>query len=137
MAQKYRVISLTDTSEMAMALRVFALSFYHDGHQRHASEAGSDLLDEVNLTDYVLLIHDFVLGKLEIDVEIHDFDSDEFKTVRVSNRHDYRLENPDGTIYQAGTGTGSYFTLQKARELQQPGQKIYEYNGGERLWEVL
>ena len=51
----------------------------------------------------------------------------------------YRIQNSDGTIYLAGTGENSWFTLSEACELvnYDQGQRIIESNGVDILWEVL
>lgn len=51
----------------------------------------------------------------------------------------YRIENPDGTILNAGTGLDSWFSLEKARELvdYSKGQRIIESDGVNTLWEVF
>jgi hypothetical protein len=51
----------------------------------------------------------------------------------------YRIQNHDGTIYNAGTGKDSWFSLEKAREIvnYNIGQRIIESDGVNILWEVL
>ena len=52
----------------------------------------------------------------------------------------YRILNADRTVKFTGTETGSWFTLERAKELvdYSAGEMIYEYdNNGNRLWEVL
>lgn len=51
----------------------------------------------------------------------------------------YRIQNSDRTIFQAGTGLDSWFTLDKARKLvdYQAGQRIIESDGVNILWEVF
>jgi hypothetical protein len=51
----------------------------------------------------------------------------------------YRIVNADKTIFNAGTGLDSWFTLQRAKELvnYDKGQMIYESDGVYLLWEVL
>jgi len=51
----------------------------------------------------------------------------------------YRIQNADGTILNAGTSLDSWYTLERARELvsYESGQRIVESNGISILWEVL
>lgn len=51
----------------------------------------------------------------------------------------YRIQNSDGTIFNAGTGNDSWFTLEDARKLvdYSKGQRIVESNGVNILWEIL
>lgn len=51
----------------------------------------------------------------------------------------YRIQNADGTIFNAGTGLDSWFTLEDARKLvnYELGQRIIEDDGVNILWEVL
>ena len=49
----------------------------------------------------------------------------------------YRIITKDGKILNAGTDSPSYFTLEEARKHKKDGDTIYEYHGGDRLWEVL
>jgi hypothetical protein len=51
----------------------------------------------------------------------------------------YRIQNKDGTIYNAGTGKDSWFTLDEARKIvdYDKGQRIVESNGAYILWEIL
>jgi len=52
----------------------------------------------------------------------------------------YRILNSNGRIKYTGTEMGSWFTLEKAKELvdYSQGEMIYEYdNNGDPIWEVL
>ena len=51
----------------------------------------------------------------------------------------YRIQNANGTIQNAGTGIDSWFTLDIARGLVDytKGQRIVESNGVNILWEIL
>jgi hypothetical protein len=51
----------------------------------------------------------------------------------------YRIQNPDNTYLNAGTGMDSWFTLDDARELvdYDNGQRIIESDGVNVLWEVF
>lgn len=52
----------------------------------------------------------------------------------------YRILTADGKLKFTGTEVGSWFSLEKARELvnYSEGEMIYEYNNnGERLFEVF
>lgn len=56
------------------------------------------------------------------------------------NKAKYRILNSDGRIKYTGTEMGSWFTLEKAKQIvdYSQGEMIYEYdNNGERLYEVL
>lgn len=56
------------------------------------------------------------------------------------NNYRYRILTAEGKIKFTGTNFGSWFTLEKAKQLcnYQAGEMIYEYNHqGEKLWEVL
>jgi hypothetical protein len=51
----------------------------------------------------------------------------------------YRIQNANGTILNAGTGLDSWFTLEAARKLvsYELGQRIIESDGVSILWEVM
>ena len=52
----------------------------------------------------------------------------------------YRILTADGRIKFTGTEVGSWFTIEKARELinYSNGEMIYEYdNNGNRLYEIF
>ncbi len=51
----------------------------------------------------------------------------------------YRIKNKDGTIFNAGTGRDSWFSLDDARNLvdYDRGQTIIETDGVNTLWEVF
>lgn len=51
----------------------------------------------------------------------------------------YKIQNADGTIYNAGTDRGSWYTLEEARETvdYEAGQRIVEHNGAGILWEIF
>ena len=51
----------------------------------------------------------------------------------------YRIINPNRTIYNAGTGLPSWFTLEEARKIvdYSKGQMIYESDGVNLLWQIL
>jgi len=51
----------------------------------------------------------------------------------------YRIQNSDGSIYNAGTGLDSWFNLEDARKLvnYSQGQRIVESDGVNILWEIL
>lgn len=51
----------------------------------------------------------------------------------------YRIQNNDGTIFNAGTGNESWFTLEDAHKLvnYEIGQRIIEHDGVNILWEIL
>ena len=51
----------------------------------------------------------------------------------------YRVIKSDGTIVNAGTGLNSYFNLTEAKKIASEikESKVYEFNGGVKLWEVL
>jgi len=49
----------------------------------------------------------------------------------------YRIQNENGTFLNAGTGLGSWFTLEDARKIVSEGQRIVEHDGVNILWEIL
>jgi hypothetical protein len=51
----------------------------------------------------------------------------------------YRIQNSNGTYFNAGTGLDSWFTLEKARQIvdYKNGQRIVEHNGVDILWEIF
>lgn len=51
----------------------------------------------------------------------------------------YRIQNQDGTILNAGTNEPSWFNLDQARKLvdRARGQRIIESDGMNILWEVF
>ena len=51
----------------------------------------------------------------------------------------YRIQNNDGSFYNAGTGLDSWFTLEQAKASvnYEAGQRIVEHDGVNVLWEIL
>jgi hypothetical protein len=51
----------------------------------------------------------------------------------------YRIQNFNGTFFNAGTGLDSWFSLENARKIvnYQIGQRIIESNGVDILWEIF
>ena len=51
----------------------------------------------------------------------------------------YRIQNNDGSFYNAGTGLDSWFTLEQAKAIvnYEAGQRIVEHDGVNVLWEIL
>lgn len=51
----------------------------------------------------------------------------------------FRIQNPNGTIMNAGTDHPSWFTLEQARRLvnYDRGQRIVEDDGVRILWEIF
>lgn len=54
-----------------------------------------------------------------------------------TNKINFRIIKQDGTVKFAGTGSDSWFDLATAKELAEIGEKVYYYENGERMWEVL
>ena len=55
------------------------------------------------------------------------------------NKMTYRIQNNDGTIYNAGTGLDSWFTLAEARKIvnYEKNQRIIESDGINILWQIF
>lgn len=51
----------------------------------------------------------------------------------------YRIQNENGTFFNAGTGLDSWFTLEDARDVvdYDKGQRIIESDGVNILWEAF
>ena len=51
----------------------------------------------------------------------------------------YRIQNENGTMFNAGSGEDSWFTLEKARKIVDygRGQRIIESDGVHILWEIF
>lgn len=56
-----------------------------------------------------------------------------------TTKTNYRIQNTDKTIHNAGTGLESWFTLEDARNEvnYDKGQRIVESNGVDILWEIF
>jgi hypothetical protein len=57
----------------------------------------------------------------------------------MNNKTGYRIQNENGTFFNTGTDSGSWFTLEDARKTvnYSLGQRIVEHDGIYVLWEVL
>ena len=59
----------------------------------------------------------------------------------MNKNYNYRVLNSEGLIKFTGTNLGSWFTLEKARELRDNGDfgdTVFEYdNNGNQLWETF
>lgn len=79
--------------------------------------------------------HSYVDGKRYLILNYENKDT----TIKNPDKANYRIIKKDGRIKNAGTDKPSYFTLQQAMQIvnRKDGETIYEYNGGDRLWEVF
>jgi hypothetical protein len=81
-----------------------------------------------------------IFGELCLDAAIDIFKKSVAAHKESQRTHKYRIQNREGRIMHTGTKTGSWFNLERAKEIvdYSKGEMIYEYNENQvPLWEVL